>query len=156
MGAPPSAIDRRPAHNLNATTRSSAGSASRAKRGEHQGDKGEDKAERREAKTKAPKAKAKASEAKRGEDQGAEGEGEGEGKRSEAKANAPFAKSKTSKGRRRRASTSEAAKGSCSPNDDVRTWARWAVMGPMGRKGLGCNLLSDVKIRLCPKNIPGI
>ena len=154
VGAPPSTIDRRPAHNLNATTRSSTGSASRAKRGEDQGDKGEDEADRREAKTKAPKAKVKESEAKRGEDQGAKGEDEG--KRSEAKANAPFAKSKTIKGRRRRASTSEAAKGSCSPNDDVRTWARWAVMGPMGRKGPGCNLLSDVKIQLCPKNIPGI
>ena len=70
-------------------------------------------------KTKAPKAKTKPSEAKRFEDQGAEGEDEG--KRSEAKADAPFAKMKTSKGRRRGASTLEAAKGSCSPDDDVRT-----------------------------------
>jgi len=167
LGAPPSAIDRRPAHNLNATTRSSAGSASQAKRGEDQGDKGEDEAGRK-AKIEAPKVKTKPGEerrsskrqrrgrsrAKRGEDQGAKGEDEG--KRSETKADAPFAKSKTSKGRRRRASTSEAAKGSCSPNDDVRTWALWAVMGPMGRKRPGCNLLSDVKIQLCPSNIPGI
>ncbi|KAG2582717.1 hypothetical protein PVAP13_6KG177500 [Panicum virgatum] len=111
-------------------------------------------AERREAKTKVPKAKSKPSEVKRFENQGAEDEDEG--KRSEAKADAPFAKTKTSKGRRRGASTSEAAKGSCSLDNDVRTWAWWAVMGPMGRKGPGCNLLSDVKIRLCPENIPGI
>ncbi|KAG2564985.1 hypothetical protein PVAP13_7NG045289 [Panicum virgatum] len=122
-------------------------------------------AERREAKTKAPKVKTRASEegrrlrrqrrrrrqAKKGEDQG-----EDEGKRREAKTNAPFAKSKTSKGRCRRASASEAAKGLCSPNDDVQIWARWAVMGPMGRRGPGCNLLNDVKIRLCPENIPRI
>ena len=81
-------------------------------------------AKRREAKTKETKAKTKPGEerrrskrqrrrrsrAKKVEDQGAKGEDEG--KRSEAKANAPFAKSKTIKGRRRRASTSEAAKGS--------------------------------------------
>jgi len=44
LGVSPSAIDRRPAHNLNATTRSSAGSAGRAKRGEDQSAKGEDEA----------------------------------------------------------------------------------------------------------------
>ena len=47
---------------LRPSTWSSAGTASRAKRGEDQSAKGEDEAERREAKTKTPKAKTKPSE----------------------------------------------------------------------------------------------
>ena len=64
LGAPPSSIDRRPARNLNATTRSPAGSASRAVEGlqvsgEDRGATGEDEEKRREAKTRAPTAKSK-------------------------------------------------------------------------------------------------
>ena len=78
---------------------------------------------------------------KRGEDQHAEGEDEGKRievkvKAPTAKTTAPIAKSKTSEGRRQVASASEDAKGSCPPSNDVRVWAKWAVMGPMGRRGL--------------------
>ena len=69
LGAPPSAIDRRPTRNLNATTRSPAGSASRAVEGlqasgEDRGAIGEDEEERRVTKTEAPTAKTEAPQAK--------------------------------------------------------------------------------------------
>ena len=76
LGAPPSAIDRRPARNLNATTRSPPGSASRAvkglqasgeDRGTYDEDRfvtGEDEEKQREAKTRAPRAKTRAPTAK--------------------------------------------------------------------------------------------
>ena len=79
--------------------------------------------------------------AKRGKDQGAKGEDEGKQrvvkvKAPTAKTTAPIAKSKTNEGRHRIASVSETAKGSCPPSNDVRVRAKWAVMGPMGRRGL--------------------
>ena len=69
LGAPPSAIDRRPARNLNATTRSPPGSASRAVKGlqasgEDRFATGEDEEKRREARTRAPRAKTRAPTAK--------------------------------------------------------------------------------------------
>ena len=99
LGVSPSAIDRRPAHSLNATTWSSAGTASRAKRGEDQSAKGEDEAERREAKTKAPKVKTKPSEERRRPRH--RRRRRSRAKRRDSKTKAPKAKTKASEARRR-------------------------------------------------------
>ena len=128
LGAPLSAIDRSPARNLNATTRSPAGSASRAieglqASGEDRGATGEDEEKRRVMKTEAPQAKMKTSEewrrprhirrrsrrqrrrqrsAKRGEDQVADCEVEDQQRKaSESKRNG-------------------SREGNCSPNGDER------------------------------------
>ena len=76
LGAPPSAINRRPARNLNATTRSPPGSASRSVKGLHASGEdrgaygenrfatGEDEEKRRVTKTEAPTAKTGSPQAK--------------------------------------------------------------------------------------------
>ena len=140
LGAPPSAIDRRPRaqFGFNDKVFCPLGKLSNRRTSSF---------ERRKAKTSTPKAKTKASEerrrparrrrrrrqAKRDEDQRAEGEDEGKRREAKVKAptaktTAPIAKSKTSEGRHRIASVSETAKGSCPPSNDVRVWAKWAVM----------------------------
>ena len=125
LGAPPSAIDRRPARNLNATTRSPPGSASRVVKGlqasgEDRGTygengfaTGEDEEKRRVTKTEAPTAKTDWPQAKT--------------KRNGERRSPKCLRRKP--GRRLRSRRpSKATKG-------ILYWAKWAVMGPMGRRG---------------------
>ena len=146
LGVPPSAIDRRPAHNLNAMTRSPPGSASRAVKGlqasgedrgaygEDRFTTGEDEEKRRVAKTEAPA----------------------------ARTGSPQAKTKRSEERRRPGRLGRKPEGKASESKRFESRAENFVMGPMGYNGpngqkrLGCNLPNDVKIRLYPRNIPGI
>ena len=121
LGAPPSAIDRRPAHNLNATTRSPPGSASRTVKGlqasgedrgaygENRFATGEDEEKRRVTKIEAPT----------------------------AKTGSPQAKTKRSEERRRpgRRLRSRRPEGKASESKRFESREGNLVMGPMGKRG---------------------
>ena len=142
MGAPPSAIDRRPARNLTATTRSPPGFGRRprrlrrgpvrhrrrrreAKSGEDWGACGKDRFATRRRRR----------EAKRGEDRGAYGEDQ-------------FVT-------RRRRREAERGEDRGAYGEDQGADCELEELFESSLK-LGCNLPDDVKIRLYPGNIPGI
>ena len=145
LGAPPSAIDRRPARNLNATTRSPPVSASRAVKGlqasgedrgaygENRFATGEDEEKRRMTKTEAPTAKTGSPQAKTKRIE----EGQRPGRL----------------GRRpRRRLRSRRPEGKASESKRFESREENLVMGPMGRRG------SDVIYQMMQKYgcTPGI
>ncbi|KAG2578753.1 hypothetical protein PVAP13_6NG114403 [Panicum virgatum] len=173
----PSAFDRRPARNLNATTRSRPGSASRAARASSFGRRP------RRLRRKPICHRRRRREAKSDEDRDAYGEdrfatGEDEEKRRvtkteapTAKTGSPQAKTKRSEERRRPGHLgrrpgcrlrTRRPQGKASESKRFESREGNLIIGPMScngpnrQKRLGCNLPNDIKIRLYPGNIPGI
>ena len=138
LGAPLSAIDRSPACNLNATTRSPAGSASRAVEGlqasgkdrgaygEDRGATGEDEEKRRVMKTEAPQAKMKTSEECRRPRRIRRRSRRQRRRQRSAKRGEDQVADCEVEDQQRKASESKrfgSREGNCSPNGDERVWA---------------------------------